>query len=551
LRLSKRTAGPIIENYSYVPGGNGANTTSTKIAQIAYTGVTQYFTNTTLSYTYDALGNIETVTKDGVTTTYTYDEQNQLTQEQTKNGNTVTSTSTYTYDTYGNIREKKVYSGAVTSANLEKTYTYSYPTTGWLDQLTGIKIDNGTTQSFTYDAIGNPLTYKNGTNWTFTWKNGRQLATASASGKNSSYTYDVNGIRDSKTVNGVVHNYATLNGQMVRETWTENGKTHTLDVLMDNNSAPYALVHNDGTKIKTYYYVLNQQGDVIRLTDDNGATYANYTYNAWGELLRVYLDDGRDITDPGDIAHLNPIRYRGYYYDTETGFYYVGGRYYDPTLCRFVNADNALLVNVNPDGFTDKNLFAYCDNNPVNRTDDGGSCWTAIVGRAIAGGIVGAASSAINSVMNGEKIKAGDIAAAAVQGAAQGALGGFTAFAGVSRVTMAVVNGAISAVFAAKSGGNPMDTLISAGTSFASTLVGGFMPNVPTETRGVQIAYYAITGMYVGGSTETFGTVARSVYYGSSKKSRRTLRRRRSSVSSRVSSRRSTRRVRRSSRRRA
>ena len=91
----------MIESYTYTPGGNGANTTSTQIQQIAYTGVTNWFTNTTLSYTYDALGNIETVTKDGVTTTYTYDKQNQLTQEQTKNGNTVTSTYTYTYDTYG------------------------------------------------------------------------------------------------------------------------------------------------------------------------------------------------------------------------------------------------------------------------------------------------------------------------------------------------------------------------------------------------------------------------------------------------------------------
>ena len=106
----------------------------------------------------------------------------------------------------------------------------------------------------------------------------------------------------------------------------------------------------DGT---TYYYVLNQQGDVIRLVDETGKTAASYTYNAWGEILKVRGDA---------IANVNPIRYRGYYYDAETGFYYVGGRYYDPMLCRFINADSADLLTGNQTELTDRNLFSYCDN---------------------------------------------------------------------------------------------------------------------------------------------------------------------------------------------
>ncbi|MGI6014415.1 MAG: RHS repeat-associated core domain-containing protein [Oscillospiraceae bacterium] len=391
LRLQTRTASPVIENYTYIPGGNGANTTSTQIQQIAYTGVTSWFTNTTLSYTYDELGNIKTVTQDGITTEYFYDDDlGYLTKEETRNASgTTTHAYTYSYDTYGNIRQKKEYSGSVSSANLVNTYTYTYPTNGWLDCQSKLTISGVASGTFTYDAIGNPTKYYNGRTYDFEWRNGRQLEKATVGSKEYTYTYDINGVRDSKTANGVTHYYSTLSGQVVRDTWTENGTTKTLDILPDNNSKPYALVYNDGTETKTYYYVLNQQGDVIRLVNGNGATVASYTYNAWGEILSVKGPNGNVGAD--HIANINPIRYRGYYYDTETKFYYVGGRYYDPMLCRFINADNASLTTINPDGFTDKNLFAYCDNDPVNRTDDGGSCW-AIAGGAIAGGIIGAAS---------------------------------------------------------------------------------------------------------------------------------------------------------------
>ena len=115
-----------------------------------------------------------------------------------------------------------------------------------------------------------------------------------------------------------------------------------------------------------YYYVTNLQGDVVALLDASGSTVASYAYDPYGKIL----------SSEGTMAETNPLRYRGYYYDTESGLYYLQSRYYDPATCRFVNADNAAVIAVSPEKANwDKNLFAYCDNDPVNRKDDGGNIW--------------------------------------------------------------------------------------------------------------------------------------------------------------------------------
>ena len=108
--------------------------------------------------------------------------------------------------------------------------------------------------------------------------------------------------------------------------------------------------------------MLNQQGDVIRIIDKSGTAVAEYSYDAWGNLLV----DEDDLTD---IGHVNPIRYRGYYYDTETGFYYLQSRYYDPSIGRFINADSFASTG---QGFIGYNMFGYCNNNPVMNCDPTG-----------------------------------------------------------------------------------------------------------------------------------------------------------------------------------
>ena len=105
------------------------------------------------------------------------------------------------------------------------------------------------------------------------------------------------------------------------------------------------------------------QGDVIGILDANGAEIATYAYDALGKVLSV----GGNTT----IGNLNPIRYRGYYYDTETGLYYLNSRYYDPEVCRFINADETSMLFALQNDFCG-NLFVYCKDNPTNYDDEGG-----------------------------------------------------------------------------------------------------------------------------------------------------------------------------------
>ena len=336
------------ENYTYVTD-TAANTTTMQVASL---NITQG-SGSQLGYTYsyDSTGNIISANRTDVNknVSYTYDEQGQLTSE------TIGSTTyDYTYDTYGNIRGA---TGGSTS------YEYSYSNSNWKDLLTSLKTTtNGieNTVAFQYDAIGNPTHYYNGTEWNFTWENGRQLVSAKnlSTNKTSTFTYGVDGIRDSKTYNGTTYTYQNQNGQVVRQTWG----THKLDFIYDNNGRPASMVY-DGTR---YHYVLNLQGDVIRLLNNSGATVQEYEYDAWG----------RPLNTPTGVGAVNPLRYRGYYYDTETGLYYLQSRYYDPVVKRFINADFFISAITNPLGY---NVFAYCESKPVSRTDFTGHTWQDIL----------------------------------------------------------------------------------------------------------------------------------------------------------------------------
>ncbi len=160
------------------------------------------------------------------------------------------------------------------------------------------------------------------------------------------------GVRSSKTVGSTTYNYTTLSGLVTRQTWGSN----SIDFLYDENNQPFAMKYN-GT---WYYYVLNVQGDVVKLIKADGTAAASYTYDPWGKIL----------TSTGDLANINPLRYRGYYYDTETGLYYLQSRYYDPEIGRFINADTYATTNTT--GIINTNMFVYCVNDPINNHDDNG-----------------------------------------------------------------------------------------------------------------------------------------------------------------------------------
>lgn len=160
----------------------------------------------------------------------------------------------------------------------------------------------------------------------------------------------------------VTHEYLTQSGKVVRETITTSMDTTTLDFFYDESGRPFAFNYTpEGSTPNTYYYILNLQGDVVQIIDEGGVLQAEYVYSPWGEI----------ISAEGDLAEINPLRYRGYYYDSETGFYYLQSRYYDPENHRFINADT--YASTDSGNAISCNVFAYCLNDPVNRSDSDGN----------------------------------------------------------------------------------------------------------------------------------------------------------------------------------
>ena len=234
-----------------------------------------------------------------------------------------------TYDSYGNILTKN-------------GVAYTYGDSVWKDLLTGYG-----EQTISYDAQGNPTSYLG---HTLTWEKGRQLK----SFDNNIYTYNANGIRTSKTVDGIKHTYILDGVNILRETWGSN----TLIPVYDNEESVCGIMYND----EPYYFRRNLQGDVIAIVDKNTATVARYSYDAWG--VPTITQDSSAC----QIATINPYRYRSYYYDEEIGMYYLQSRYYDPIVSRFINADDPRTV-LSSQIIIEYNEFCYCNNNNINGAD--------------------------------------------------------------------------------------------------------------------------------------------------------------------------------------
>ena len=220
-------------------------------------------------------------------------------------------------------------------------------------------------QSITYDEIGNPLTYRDG--MTMTWT-GRQLTSLTQNGQTASYKYDADGLRLEKTAGGVTTEYQYVNGQLLGEK-RSNGVIlrYTYDALGVLSGIQY---RNTAGTVTNYIVRCTLSGDVDQIYDTKGNLLARYIYDTWGNTLSVTDASGKAITDPLHVANINPIRYRGYYFDAETGLYYVSSRYYDSKTYRWINADNVIAgVGGDVRGY---NLFSYCMNTPVNMRDHTG-----------------------------------------------------------------------------------------------------------------------------------------------------------------------------------
>ena len=337
-----------ITNYEYT-SGNSANSTTSLVSKI-----TQKYKNNSLvnyEYSYDGNGNITDVKRNGTKIAqYGYDGLNQITNYA---DSTTGIFARFNYDNSGNITKINIYklkqNGWIPS-DLISVKTYTYSDTNWKDKLTEY---NGT--NITYDESGNPLSYRDG--MSFAWEKGRNLKTVSTGSNTITMQYDSEGLRTQKKYNDERINYYYDNNKNL------TGMDASGIVLFfhyDSNGNVIAMSRY-GNK---YYYVKNLQGDIEKIVDSSGKTVVTYTYDVFGKII------SQTDTSDCDLANINPFRYRGYVYDSETGLYYLKSRYYDPVTGRFLNADMYCDTQSN---IFETNMFAYCNNNPVNQRDPEGT----------------------------------------------------------------------------------------------------------------------------------------------------------------------------------
>ena len=377
--------GAVAKRYTYDDFGriasNRTQTTATSLNTVyTYKNLTSWRTTplveslqtpaATYTYTYDNNGNILSESDGVYTTSYEYYANNMLKRE---NNQRAGYTRTYTY-VDANISTVKTYAyttGALGTALSTNVYAYDPNCMDLLTSARGKNIYYTGVMPNTYDGHA------------VTWARSGLMSTYDSGTDSHSYTYDVSGRRLEKEDNGVTTEFIYAGDLLLGQ---KTG-TNSLTFKFDSNGDYFGFTYN-GTP---YYYVKNLQGDVVAIANNAGTIVVRYYYDAWGKLLS-YTD-----TSGANIATINPIRYRSYYYDTETGFYYLQSRYYDPEIGRFISPDDPDTLGVSPNDVTDKNLFAYCDNNPVTREDSGGEFWHLVVG-GIIGGAIGCVSSIISQM---------------------------------------------------------------------------------------------------------------------------------------------------------
>ena len=495
--------------YAYLDVGTNQTTTMPARMAVRYTTVPNSSEAPDYAYnlSYDRSGNItniltEVKNSSSYTKTYGYDALSRLTAA----GNVANSGDNYayTYDGRNNITGSTVTNNGATTQT--KSYTYATDDIDRLASFSHSTAAGTVTRNYTCDSIGNPtaITETNSAdnstrNVALTWTQGKLLNSVSDNaGLSNTYTYDADGNVAKKVVadgSYVVYHYS--DGSLEYE--EHFNATGTLQEVLKysydaDGNVEYLLYKNDNFSTATaydlYYYVRNATGDVtdlfqVREQSGSGTTVVNrlaahYEYDPYGNILSI----NKYNNDP--IGDINPIRYKDYYYDLQTGWYQLGSRFYDSEVGRFLNADDVSLLMNTDSGVVDKNLYAYCDGNPVMRKDDGGDCW-------IAGAVFGAAFGAAfeiadQMIVRGKSWKEVDKTAvlkAAAIGAVTGALGPGAG---------SVVSGAISGYSSYKSNNSIkkaiFDGVVSAGLSYvcgnsgkiASKISGKIKTSVPQKT---------------------------------------------------------------------
>ena len=364
----------------------------------------------------------------------------------------------YTRDAGGNVTQKKVYALSTQEnpeGQLEQTMVYAYAD-GWKDQMTAV---DG--QAVAYDTAGNMTAYK-----------GRK------------YSWCGNGI--------------------LTDVIKEDGS----QILGEKNASGYqSYIYNSGGEIEAiyykknvYYYIKNGQQDIIGLSDASGQWVVDYSYDTGGNLLKT----GGSMASTLGVD--NPFRYRGYYYDTETGLYYLESRYYNPELGRMMSADSLSVLGMSKTTLNDKNLYNYCDGNPVGRVDESGNFWAGAIFGGVIGCVAGLMTAGAVAEIEGRKVTKKEALVAGLTGLASGALSG--AISGMTGILTPkkifeyqwLGNIAVAGIAAGLAAdGSARDRVDAALNDMVKAAVTGlaFAPTVPVlESNGNTILGAAVGGIY-------------------------------------------------------
>ncbi len=457
-----------------------------------------------ISYQYDSLERITTITIGNKIISYEYDNHGRLIRENNQN---LDKTIIYEYNDNGNIEAKRIYSYTVNEIpqTLLSTKTYTYDLI-YKDRL--ITFNNTT---IPYNMLGS-LTEYNG--YSLTWSKGKLIGVSKGNlilgSQSYQYTYNGYGQRISKTYSklkgtsslstmypGEVTGYTKkynydYYGRIINEigtiTYYSDGTyNQMIDYIYDMNTI-VGIKYTHGNDSNTYFFERNILGDVIGIYDTQGNLKVKYIYDGYGNCTI-----SSETTDQ-ELAQINPIRYKGYYYDNETGWFWLSSRYYSPELCRFISPDDVEYLD--PESVNGLNLYCYCLNNPISYCDPSGHiaistlilCGLALVGMGLT--IGGVASD--NNTMT--------------------AIG----------LTMVAIPALISGGLAAFATTGTLATWVGAGTMVAGVGTGLFASaeyqeaftgnNWIIDTTGMSEEWY--NGLLLGtASLATLGTVASSFAY--------------------------------------
>ena len=378
-KASETLANGVVSTYTY----NGCNKITKLVTKSGNSTISEY----EYSYYLDGSDACKVRSESGIieTTSYEYDGLKRLTEESVSNGTTM-DTYAYEYDDYGN-RSKMTATG---TEEYETVYDYTVngnytallqKETKTVEETSGATTANGLATSptelitnsiadtgtketvYSYDANGNQISKTvEGKTEKNTYDGLNQLIGFTDGETTASYIYDADGLRQSKTVNGKTTNHIwDANKQIVADMDDSDWYSAEVYVRGTNLLAKFSK-QSGNVKTDYQYYTQNAHGDVVNLTDADGAITKSYTYDAFG--VEQNIDD----------ADTNAFRYCGEYYDSETGTIYLRARYYDPSMGRFISRDSYAGKNSDP---LSLNRYTYCHNNPIFYADPKGhSAWT-------------------------------------------------------------------------------------------------------------------------------------------------------------------------------